>query len=195
MKELQITDTHLVVGKLFEHCLSTYQHSQRVGDELYRFAKYLKMKDAKQIYLLGITHDIGKLHIPKVLLNKKGRLSQEEFNQIKLHTEFGQKIVENIKGLPTEYASIVKFHHENYDGSGYYGLKGKDEIPLLSRMIRIIDSYDTMLYGRIYQNSKTQLEVMNEIYSLSGKYYDPELTNKYSNFLNERYFVNHKTGS
>lgn len=195
MKELQVTGTHEIVGQLFEHCLSTYRHSQRVGDELYRFAKYLKIKDTEQIFLLGIIHDIGKLHVPKTLLNKKGRLTQEEFNQIKLHTEYGQEIVKKIKGLPAEYSSIVRFHHENFDGSGYYGLQGKEEIPLLSRLIRIIDSYDTMLYGRVYQKSKTQHEVTNEICSLSGQYYDPELTREFKSYLEERYYINHQTGS
>ncbi|RHW35965.1 HD domain-containing protein [Neobacillus notoginsengisoli] len=194
MKELHFTDTYEIVGKLFKHCLSSYRHSQRVGDELYRFANYLKMSDLDLIYLVGLTHDIGKLHIPETLLNKKERLTLEEFERIKLHTEYGQEIIKGIKELPDEFSSIVKFHHENYDGTGYYGQSGKD-IPLLARMIRIIDSYDTMLHGRIYQTSKTQFDVITEICSLSGKHYDPELTAEYKDFLNERYYLNQKTGS
>ncbi|WP_223821050.1 HD-GYP domain-containing protein [Bacillus sp. S3] len=193
---MQVTETHRVVGKLFEHCSSTYRHSQRVGDLLYQFANYLKLKDTEQIFLLGIIHDIGKLNIPKSLLNKKGPLTQEEFNKIKLHTKYGQEIVKNIKGLPAEYSSIVRFHHENWDGSGYYGLQGiNDGIPLLSRMIRIVDSYDAMIHGRIYQEGKTQYEAIREICSFSGKYYDPDLTIEFKDFLNKIYYLNHKTGS
>lgn len=191
---MQVTDTQGFVGKLFEHDLTTYRHSQRVGDLLYQFAKHLKIKNTELIFLLGIVHDIGKLNVPKSILNKKGRLTEKEFTQIKLHTEYGQEIVKGIKGLPAEFSSIVKFHHENVDGSGYYGLQDKD-IPLLSKMIRIIDSYDTMLYGRIYQNGKTQNEVISEICSLSGKYYDPELANEFKGFLDERYYLIKQTGT
>lgn len=182
----KITDTHKAVGELFGHCLSTFRHSLRVGDELFRFANHLGMKDTNNIYLLGILHDIGKLHIPNSLLNKTSPLTKTEYKKIQLHTEHGQRIVESIVSLPQEYSTFVRFHHENWDSSGYYGLAGTD-IPLLSRMIRIIDSYDTMLHGRIYQNSKTQFEVMDEIQSLSGKHYDPQLVREYKNMLQKSY--------
>lgn len=188
MKQLKITDTHTAVGELFKHCLSTYRHSFRVGDELYRFACYLDMAETEKIFMLGVLHDIGKLHIPYSLLNKTTPLTQKEYEEIKKHAEYGQKIVENIKRLPPEYANIVLYHHENVDGSGYYGIKDK-EIPLLSKAIRIIDSYDTILYGRTYQKHKTYQEAINEISSLSGQFYDSDLIKEFQRFLNIKYRI------
>lgn len=188
MKQLKITDTHSAVSELFKHCLTTYRHSLRVGDELYRFACYLDMDDTDKIYMLGVLHDIGKLHIPHSLLNKTTSLTQKEFEYIQMHAEFGQIILNNIDGLPAEYATVVRYHHENIDGSGYFGIKDKN-IPLLSKMLRIIDSYDTILYGRIYQRHKTHHEAINEICSLSGKHYEPELTQAFKKFLNEKYRI------
>lgn len=182
----KITDTHMAVGELFGHCLSTFRHSLRVGDELYRFANHLGMKDTENIYLLGILHDIGKLQVPNSILNKTNPLTKKEYQTIQLHTEYGQRIAEGIKELPHEYSTIIRFHHENWDSTGYYGLSSY-EIPLLSRMIRIVDSYDTMLHGRIYQNSKTQFEVIDEIQSLSGKHYDPNLVKEFKSLLEKSY--------
>lgn len=180
------TNTHIVVEKLFSHCKNTFRHSLRVGDELYRFANQLGMKDTDNIYLLGILHDIGKVNIPISILDKTTPLTKNEFQLIKRHTEFGQNIIAGIKGLPAEYSTVVRYHHENFDGTGYYGLS-KDDIPLLSRMIRIIDSYDTMLHGRVYKGGKKQREVIDEILYLGGQHYDPELVIEYKELLNKNY--------
>lgn len=182
----KITDTHTAVSELFGHCLSTFRHSLRVGDELYRFAHYLGLEDTNNIYLLGILHDIGKLKVPNEILNKVTPLTNREFKTVKMHTEFGQRIMEGLGAFPKEYAQIVLYHHENFDGSGYYGIAGR-EIPLLARMIRIIDSYDTMLNGRIYQNGRTQHDVLEELLHLGGKQYDPDLVIEYKNLLKKSY--------
>ncbi|MGS2778433.1 HD-GYP domain-containing protein [Robertmurraya sp. GLU-23] len=194
MTKTMLADTQLLTGDLFNHCLSTYQHSLRVGDELYRFASYLNLENIESVYILGVLHDIGKLNIPHVLLNKKDRLTEKEFKHIQLHTEYGERIVEGLKHLPNTYSLIVKFHHENFDGTGYYGLIGK-EIPLLARMIRIIDSYDTMLYGRIYQIPRTQTEVIQELFTLRGKQFDPELVTDFLSFLKQRYSIQLQYGT
>lgn len=182
----KIADTHTAVSELFGHCLSTFRHSLRVGDELYRFAHHLGMEDTQDIYLLGILHDIGKLKVPHTILNKTSKLTSKEFKTIKMHTEFGERIMEGLGTFPPGYAEVVRYHHENWDGTGYYGLSGKD-IPLLARMIRIIDSYDTMLNGRIYQRGKTQHDVLEELIELGGKHYDPDLVLDYKNLLKKSY--------
>lgn len=184
-----VINSHMLIEKLFEHCLSTFRHSMRVGDQLYEFAKFMGMENTEQIFMLGLLHDIGKVNIPSALLNKEGRLTEQEFKMIKLHTEYGQQWVEKMEDLPSEFSKCVLYHHENWDGSGYYGIKGK-EIPLLSRMIRIVDTYDTMLYGRVYQKPINQHLVVQEIHSLSCKHYDPELVDSYINFLEIKYHLN-----
>jgi len=182
----KIADTHTAVSELFGHCPSTFRHSLRVGDELYRFAHYLDLEDTENIYLVGILHDIGKLKVPNSILNKTSKLTSKEFNTIKKHTEFGERILEGIINFPSGYAEIVRLHHENWDGTGYHGLSGKD-IPMLARMIRIIDSYDTMLNGRIYQRGRTQHDVLEELIELGGKHYDPDLVIEYKNLLKKSY--------
>lgn len=182
----KLTNPHAAVEKLFSHCKTTFRHSLRVGDELYRFANHIGMKDTENIYLLGVLHDIGKLHVPISILDKREPLTNKEFQLIKKHTEFGQHIVAGIMDFPKEFSTVVRYHHENYDGSGYYGLS-KEEIPILSRMIRIIDSYDTMLHGRIYRSGMLQNEILNELKDLGGQHYDPELVNEYMVLLEKNY--------
>lgn len=80
----------------------------------------------------------------------------------------------------------VKYHHENFDGSGYFGIAGK-EIPLLARMIRVIDSYDTMLNGRIYQHTKCHDVVVDELLSNKGILYDPDIVDRFIQFLSKRF--------
>jgi HD-GYP domain-containing protein (c-di-GMP phosphodiesterase class II) len=172
---------HMLVGKLYNHCYATFHHSLRVGDELYNFAKYLGLDDLENIYLLGILHDIGKLDIPHSLLNKKAPLTTEEFEELKLHTIYGQLRIRQMKCLPSYYAECAKYHHENVDSTGYFGLRDSS-IPLLAKMIRLVDSYDTMKYGRIYQSPKSHEDIMNEIYLLSGKHYDSQLVVKFADF-------------
>lgn len=185
----------MLLAELYEHCLSTYLHSMRVGDELHRFATFLNLDDSKNIYLLGSLHDIGKLKIPYELLNKRGPITREEYKQIQLHTEYGERILQSLQGeIPHDYPLIVKFHHEDFNGKGYYGLQG-NEIPLLSRMIRIVDSYDTMLYGRIYQKHRNQHEVLNEICSLSGKQFDPEIVLYFKQYLSTRFNIESNYGT
>lgn len=181
--------THDLLEYLYNHSLGTFRHSLRVGEELYGFACHLKMEAPEQIFILGALHDIGKLKIPASLLNKKEPLSKQEFSKIKLHTLYGKEIIANCKEFPLDFANVILYHHENLDGSGYFGLKGEDVIPLLSRAIRIVDTYDTMMYGRPYQKSVPQEQVIQEISSLSGKYYDRKLVEAYIDFLSTKYRV------
>lgn len=179
---------------LYNHCLITFRHSLRVGDELYGFTNYLGMEEPEKYFLLGAFHDIGKIQIPFSLLNKEERLTEEEFKEIKLHTYYGKKILEVCKDLPTDFSEIVFYHHENIDGSGYFGLKGTD-IPLLSKMIRIIDTYDTMLNGRNYQSSVHQFDVITELIALCDIHFDRKLVEAYTEYLNRKYLLNLHTGT
>lgn len=168
---------------LNRHSSSTFKHSIRVGELLYHFSSFLKMEDAEQLYTIGVLHDIGKIYIPQSLLNKTSTLTNKEIERIRLHTEYGEEIIDSIEQLQ-HYSKYIKFHHENFDGSGYYGVK-EEEIPLVSRMIRIIDTYDAMINGRIYQKSKQHDEIISELNSLSGKLYDPGVVKLFDFFIND----------
>ncbi|KZE68037.1 hypothetical protein AWM68_17865 [Fictibacillus phosphorivorans] len=185
------SQAHGLVGKLYKHCYTTFQHSLRVGNELYQFSRYLGLENTEQIYILGILHDIGKLDISSSLLNKITPLTSEEFDSIKRHTEHGFKRIKEIRGLPSNFALYAKYHHEDFDGKGYYGLSG-EQIPLLSRMIRIVDSYDTMTKGRPYQSPIEKARVIHEIQSLSDKQFDGMLLNYFFEYLQDKH-VNENT--
>jgi HD-GYP domain-containing protein (c-di-GMP phosphodiesterase class II) len=170
-----------LLNQLKQHCNPTFSHSLRVGIETFHFAQYLGLYHHEELFYLGSLHDIGKIRINSTLLNKKGRLSESEFAELKKHTLYGQQIIKNTQHVPQYFHEVILLHHENVDGSGYFGKKEK-EIPFLSRIIRIIDSYDTMLNGRIYQSPIRHNDVMKELYSLSNIHYDKELIHHFSNY-------------
>jgi HD-GYP domain-containing protein (c-di-GMP phosphodiesterase class II) len=175
------TKVMFLLNQLKLHCNTTFSHSLRVGIETFHFARYLGLLNHEELFYLGSLHDIGKIRIHSSLLNKKGKLSESEFAELKKHTLFGQNILKNTQHVPQYFHEVILFHHENVDGSGYFGKKGK-EIPLLSRIIRIIDSYDTMLNGRIYQSPISHNDVMKELHSLSNIHYDNELIDNFSKY-------------
>ena len=175
------TKVLFLLNQLKLHCKTTFAHSLRVGIETRNFAKYLGLYHYEDLFYLGFLHDIGKIGINSSLLNKKGRLSESEFTELKRHTLYGQQIIKNTHYVPQYFHTVILLHHENVDGSGYFGMKGK-EIPFLSRIIRIVDSYDTMLNGRIYQDPIRHNDVMKELHSLSDIYYDKELIHNFSDY-------------
>jgi len=126
-------------------------------------------------------HDVGKISISDSVLKKPGKLTEEEYNAMKRHTSFGEKIIEKIEGMTKEseflkYAKIFAAnHHEKWDGSGYHnGLKG-DNIPLLGRIMAIADVYDALTSERPYKKAFTHEESVRIINEGSGTYFDPAL--------------------
>ncbi len=126
--------------------------------------------------MMGLLHDVGKIGVPDEVINKPGRLTEEEFAKIKKHPSIGSKILSNIKEMP-ELASGAKWHHERYDGSGYpEGLSG-DEIPEEARIIAVADAYDAMTSNRSYRGSLPQETVRREIEKGKGSQFDPKFAN------------------
>lgn len=182
----EITEQIIIkyVKKLYYHNFPTYMHSLRVGDKLYHFCQYLGCENLKHIYMFGILHDIGKLKIPSSLLDKTRKLTTDEFEEIKKHTIYGRDIFLSLHQFPQEYATYVLYHHENVDATGYFH---KKDIPYLSRVIRIVDTYDTMLYGRTYQKPLSQETIINEIISLKGSFFDSKLVDQFIEMLSGKY--------
>lgn len=131
-------------------------------------------KDKKnELYTAAVFHDIGKLYISESILNKNGKLSDEEYNIIKKHPEYSHIIVNEL--LQNNIAEIVKYHHERYDGKGYpEGLKG-ESIPFESRILAISDAVDAMLSHRSYKKPKEISMVINEIVKNRSKQFDPKI--------------------
>ena len=121
---------------------------------------------------MALLHDIGKIGIPDAVINKKGKLSDEEYETIRSHPLMGAKILTNIEEK-TELSIGARWHHERYDGKGYPdGLKG-DEIPEQARIIAVADAYDAMTSFRSYRRPMTQEQVRKEFEKGSGTQFDP----------------------
>ena len=155
----------------------TKAHCDRLGNYAVRTLKelgYSRTSDLEDIQLLSQVHDVGKITIAEELLSKEGRLSKEEYDKIKTHSEAGYKIIKNIVESDV-IADGVLYHHERVDGKGYpFGLSGP-EIPLFAKIIAVCDSYDVMVTGRKYQTKKSKQEAIEEIERCIGTQFDEKV--------------------
>ena len=158
----------------------THQHSTRVAEysvliaeEMNCFKWWRRNKDLANLKKAAQMHDIGKIAVPDSVLNKVGRLTDEEYVQMKSHVIRGAEILKDFT-LVDHVQDGTKFHHERYDGKGYPdGLKG-DEIPLFGRIISVADCFDAMTSNRVYRNHMDTDYVMNEMKRGRGTQFDPE---------------------
>lgn len=152
----------------------TSGHSKRVAEYARMIAKRMgkSIKEQEMIYRAGLLHDVGKIGIPINIINKTDKLTDEEFELIKIHPITGYHILKEI----SEYGDMVvatKYHHERYDGKGYpNGLAGEN-IPEIARILCVADSYDAMTSNRSYRKGLPQEAVKNEIEKCKGKQFDP----------------------
>lgn len=146
----------------------------------------LSLEERHLAYLSGLVHDIGKLGIPEIILNKSDRLTEEEFIRIKTHPVVGAEILEEISGF-SEIARVVYHHHERFDGRGYPdGLSGKD-IPFLSRMLTLCDSYDAMVSNRCYKLPLSHRQAIKEIKRCAGSQFDPNIVTCFLEMMKIKY--------
>ena len=151
----------------------TKGHSGRVADYSLEIARRFGYdpEALDKIYIMGLLHDVGKIGIPDAIINKPGRLDDEEYAVIKTHPEKGAKILAAVKDMP-ELLTGAKFHHERFDGKGYPdGLVGKD-IPEQARIIAVADAYDAMSSKRSYRQPLDQEIVRSEIEKGRGTQFD-----------------------
>ena len=154
----------------------TSGHSKRVAEYARMIAARLgKSKDEQdEIYRAGLLHDVGKIRIPVEIINKAGKLTDEEYNIIKVHPVTGYHILSGISGSE-QIALAAKYHHERYDGKGYpNGLSG-DKIPEVARILGVADSYDAMTSNRSYRSGLPQDVVREELVKGRGTQFDPEI--------------------
>ncbi|APO43558.1 HD family phosphohydrolase [Paenibacillus xylanexedens] len=167
--------------------MDTFKHSKRVYKYALDISELLTLDNAeKRRFVLGaLIHDIGKLEIPWSILNKKDKLTAEEWETIKGHVTWGKKMVITNDRF-ADLIPYIELHHERYDGKGYpYGLKG-NEIPRLCRMLTVIDSFDAMTTERPYQETKNVEEAIRELRSCSGSQFDPELAELFIQYIEKR---------
>ena len=153
---------------------SSYNHLKRVVRYSLVLAEKLNLsaKEKEDLHFAALLHDVGKIGITEVILNKPSRLTNDEYEIMKKHVEEGVKILVNVPFLE-DAAIMVKYHHEKFDGSGYPDkLKGQ-EIPVGARILAITDSYDAMISERVYKKNKTEEEAVAELIRCSGTHFDP----------------------
>ena len=164
----------------------TLGRSRRVAFYALKIVKKLALNptEVSKIELAGLLHDIGMIGVAEEILNKSQKLTDEEYEKIKMHVHYSVKILEDIKQL-YDITEIIKYHHEYYNGCGYpYGLKG-EEIPLGSRIIAIADAFDSMVSNRAYRKSLSPDEALKVIEQSAGKQFDPNLVEIFKSILPE----------
>jgi len=172
----------IIMNTLFEKSHRESHHSRRVSAICQAIADQMNLEkdDVGQIRIAGLVHDIGKIGVDEKILNKSGRLSDDEMNSIKKHPEIGWRILSSVNEF-SELANSIIAHHEKWDGSGYpKGLKGK-EIPLTARIITVADSYDAMTSERSYRKCLSKEETIAELKKCSGTQFDPEIIDLFVN--------------
>jgi len=164
----------------------TYGHVERVVTYSRLLADKLELneKDKKDLIYGAYMHDIGKINIPKEVLNKNMPLTSEEWEIMKQHSLNGVEIIKSVESLK-EIIPIILHHHERYDGSGYPdNLKGNN-IPYLVRMLTVVDSFDAMTSSRPYNKRKTYKEAIEELKRCSGTQFDKDIVDAFVQVIAE----------
>lgn len=166
----------------------TGKHVKRVAAYTEILCRALGMPEEEvwKVSVASMMHDVGKIGISHEILHKPGRLTDEEFAEVKKHVEYGHQLLENSQGeIMRIAADIAWHHHERFDGSGYLnGVKG-EEIGLYARCVAIADVFDALVSKRCYKESWTPKEAWKEITSQAGKQFDPLLTKLFEQCFDE----------
>jgi len=163
-----------LANQIENHDLDTFRHVDRVAAFAYLIGQEMGFGAARLrgLVLAGQMHDIGKIGLPPYILTKPGKLTDEEWEAIKLHPGKGHEIVARLKGLGA-IASVIRHHHEHFDGRGYPdGLAG-DEIPFEARIISVADTFDALTSERPYRPAMSIAEAQAELTRVSGSQLDP----------------------
>ena len=164
----------------------TRGHSHRVAEYSALIAQEMGWNRSEIVNLRHAAHlhDIGKVGIPDIILNKPSKLTNEEYAVIKEHTVIGAEILKNVS-IINHVTEVARSHHERYDGHGYPdGLKG-EEIPIHARIVAVADSYDAMNSRRIYRNSLPKETIYEEIRKNRGTQFDPEIADIFLRLMDE----------
>lgn len=165
----------------------TEAHSVRVSILSTEIARELSLpeQDIEDIRVAALLHDVGKLDVSIDVIRKAGKLDDDEWEQLKKHPEHGANIVETMGGMLSNAVPIILFHHEQFNGNGYYGRKG-DQIPLGARIIAVADAFDAMTTDRPYQKARQTWEALEIIEKGSGQHFDPQIVAAFASVMKRR---------
>ena len=185
MRSVKINKTSILESlkvKLEKKNIETKLHTDRVSSYCVEMAKILNLSDTmiKKASKVGVLHDIGKICISDKILLKPSKLTESEYEIMKTHSEEGYNLARSIPEIQ-DISEEILTHHERWDGNGYpLGLK-KEEIPLLSRIVCIADSFDAMTKNRCYSKAISVEDAILELKRCAGTQFDPYLVNIFIN--------------
>jgi HD-GYP domain-containing protein (c-di-GMP phosphodiesterase class II) len=154
---------------------ATSRHARKIADLVPRVGRRLGVngEECDELELAARFHDVGKVAVPDKVLNKPGPLDEREWRVMACHVEWGAELLRHLPECDS-IATVVRHHHERYDGAGYPdGLEGED-IPLLSRIITVCDAYDAMLSDRPYRPALDPAAAAAELRRGAGSQFDPD---------------------
>ena len=189
-KEAKLSMIEFLKHRLGKITYETKSHYDRLKELTMMMAEALDLPELEkeELRLLSEFHDIGKIGVPMNILQKEGRLNNEEWEDVKRHSEIGYYIAKEIKDA-SSIDELILTHHERWDGKGYPGLLQNDEIPLVARIFALADAYDMMVNDRPFQTRMTKNAALKEIKEQSGRQFDPELAEVFINLMEDEKLV------
>ena len=166
----------------------TGQHVKRVAayTEILCRAMGLSEEETWKISVASMMHDVGKICVPREILHKPGKLTEEEFSEIKKHVDYGHKLLENSSGEVMRLAANIAWqHHERYDGNGYQNELAGENINIYARAVAVADVFDALVSKRCYKKSWTPTQAREEILNQSGRQFDPHITKLFDEHFDE----------
>ncbi len=185
-------EQQIIVGSLSElvetQSRETGQHVKRVAayTEILCRAMGLSEEETWKISVASMMHDVGKICVPREILHKPGKLTEEEFSEIKKHVDYGYKLLENSPGEIMRLAAKIAWqHHERYDGKGYQNELSGEKIDIYARAVAVADVFDALVSKRCYKKSWTPSQAREEILNQSGEQFDPHITKLFDEHFDE----------
>ena len=185
-------EQQIIVGSLSElvetQSHETGQHVKRVAayTEILCRAMGLSEEETWKISVASMMHDVGKICVPREILHKPGKLTEEEFSEIKKHVDYGHKLLENSSGEVMRLAANIAWqHHERYDGKGYQNELSGEKIDIYARAVAVADVFDALVSKRCYKKSWTPAQAREEILNQSGRQFDPQITKLFDEHFDE----------
>ena len=164
----------------------TEAHSVRVSQGATAIAREMRLShsEVEDVRVAALLHDVGKVDVSLDVLRKAGDLTAEEWDEIQKHPEDGARMVQQVGGIMRNAVPLILYHHEKYEGTGYYRLRGED-IPLGSRIIAVADAFDAMTIHRSYSAAKSSDEAMGILRKDSGSHFDPKVVEAFASVRHE----------
>ena len=172
---------------LNQYVPTSYLHTKIISRLIKALGKAMRLSEVeiKSLEHASLLHDVGKMQVPSKLLKKQKPLTDKEFKLIAKHPRKGAALFKNLEILkPT--IPIILHHHERYDGKGYPSKLKKDQIPLASRILSVLDSFDAMYFGRPYRRRRRLKEIENEFKKQRGKQFDPKIVDVFLRVLKQK---------